>query len=36
MIVTGVRTDDELLHTQKIIMDEVAKASKRVLYTTKI
>ena len=32
MIVTGVRTDEELLHTHKIVLDEVAKASNSVLY----
>ncbi len=34
MIVTGVRTDQELLHTHKMIMDEVTKVSNHVLYAT--
>lgn len=32
MIITGVRTDDELVHTYKFVMDEIAKTADRVLY----
>lgn len=32
MIITGVRTDEELLHTHKFIMDAISKAAEDVLY----